>query len=115
MPASCSRASPEQALSPSASTAFARKPPTLLLVRLTAMAVIAPLVVRAGLPRLQRWLEPSGPRAGANPSDIEFVGGQYGKWVDSIIARGQPLVRPGCLTRGVTLYYALRSYGVDVA
>jgi hypothetical protein len=79
------------------------------------MAVIAPLVVRAGLPRLQRWLEPSGPRAGANPSDIEFVGGQYGKWVDSIIARGQPLVRPGCLTRGVTLYYALRSHGVDVA
>jgi hypothetical protein len=79
------------------------------------MAVIAPLVVRAGLPRLQRWLEPSGSRAGAKPSDIEFVGGQYGKWVDSIIARGQPLVRPGCLTRGVTLYYALRLHGVDVA
>jgi Transglutaminase-like superfamily len=103
-------------LSPSASTAvFTSKPPTLLLVRLTAMAVVAPLLVRAGLPRLQRWLEPSPSRGAAVPTDIEFVGDQYGRWVDSIVARGQPVVRPGCLTRGVTLYYALRRRGVDVA
>jgi hypothetical protein len=35
--------------------------------------------------------------------------------VDAIIRRGQPLVRPGCLTRGVTLYYALRREGIDLA
>ena len=38
-----------------------------------------------------------------------------GAWVDAIIRRGQPLVRPGCLTRGVTLYYALRRAGDDVS
>ena len=38
-----------------------------------------------------------------------------GIWVDAVIRRGQPLVRPGCLTRGVTLYYALRRAGDDVS
>lgn len=79
------------------------------------MAVLAPLLMRAGLPRLQRWLEPSRSRRVSITSDIDFVGGQYGKWVDSIITRAKPVVRPGCLTRGVTLYYALRRHGVDVA
>ena len=37
------------------------------------------------------------------------------RWVDAIIRRGHPIVRPGCLTRGVTLYYALRRAGDDVA
>jgi len=36
-------------------------------------------------------------------------------WVDAIIRRGRPVVRPGCLTRGVTLYYALRREGDDVS
>ena len=31
------------------------------------------------------------------------------------IRRGRPVVRPGCLTRGVTLYYGLRREGLDVA
>ena len=43
------------------------------------------------------------------------VAAQYGRWVDSIIRRGQPLVRSGCLTRGIALYYALRRTGIDVA
>jgi hypothetical protein len=43
------------------------------------------------------------------------VAEQYGRWVDAIIRRGHPLVRPGCLTRGITLYYALRRVGLDVA
>ena len=102
-------------MSPSFSTAvFTRKPPLPLLIRLTMVAASAPLLVRGGLPRLQRWLEPSHSRA-VVPDDVGMVGGQYGKWVDSIIVRGRPLVRPGCLTRGVTLYYALRRHGVDVA
>jgi Transglutaminase-like superfamily len=81
---------------------------------LTAVAVSAPLLVRAGLPQLQRWLEPSQPLS-AVPGDVGLVGDQYARWVDRIIVRGRPLVRPGCLTRGVTLYYALRRHGVDVA
>jgi hypothetical protein len=39
---------------------------------------------------------------------------QLARWVDAIIRRGHPVVRPGCLTRGVTLYYALRRCGVPV-
>ncbi len=72
-------------------------------------------MVRAGLPRLQRWLEPRAPSTTRPPADTEQLSGQYAKWVDSIITRGQPLVRPGCLTRGVSLYYALRREGMDVA
>jgi hypothetical protein len=31
-----------------------------------------------------------------------------------MLQAGRPLVRRGCLTRGVTLYYCLRRAGVDV-
>jgi hypothetical protein len=34
--------------------------------------------------------------------------------VDLAMRVGRPLVRPGCLTRGITLYRTLRSAGVDV-
>jgi hypothetical protein len=94
---------------------YVRRPPAPLLARLAAVAVAAPLMVRAGLPRLQRWLEPRSSSTRPTPGDAEQLSGQYGKWVDSIITRGQPLVRPGCLTRGVSLYYALRREGMDVA
>jgi hypothetical protein len=101
-----------------------RTPPAPLLIRLIAVAVAAPLLVRSGLPRLQRWLEPGPTSAGhrpadpgdtRSPGDTEAVTEQYGRWANSIIRRGQPVVRPGCLTRGVTLYYGLRREGLDVA
>ena len=92
-----------------------RKPPPLLLVRLATMAVVAPWLVRAGLPRLQRWIEPRRPPPAPDPPATERIEDQLATWVDAIIRRGQPLVRPGCLTRGVTLYYALRREGDDVA
>jgi hypothetical protein len=77
------------------------------------VAVAVPLVMRAGLPRAQRWLEPRRtPQAAATPDDSV---GQYGRWVDGIIRRGGPVVRSGCLTRGVTGYYGLRHAGVDVS
>jgi hypothetical protein len=79
------------------------------------MAVAAPWMVRAGLPRLQRWLEPGRPPRAIQPDVSGHVENQMAVWVDAIIRRGHPLVRPGCLTRGVTLYYALRREGDDVA
>jgi Transglutaminase-like superfamily len=95
--------------------ALTRRPPPLLLFRLAVVAMATPLLMRAGLPRLHRWIEP-----GQKPTPIDsYESGpledQMGRWVDSIIRRGQPLVRPGCLTRGVTLYYALRRAGDDVS
>jgi hypothetical protein len=82
---------------------------------LAVVAVAAPLLVRAGLPRLQRWIEPGRRPTPIDPHEAEPLEDQLGRWVDSVIRRGQPLVRPGCLTRGVTLYYALRRAGDDVS
>jgi Transglutaminase-like superfamily len=79
------------------------------------MAVAAPYLVRAGLPRLHRWLEPGRRVPPLDPADRGPLEEQMGAWVDAIIRRGHPLVRPGCLTRGVTLYYALRRAGDEVS
>ena len=94
-----------------------RRPPLRLLVELTGVALAAKPMVRAGLVRLQRWTEPSSvhSRRLVDDDDPDLVTAQLGRWVDSIMRRGRPVVRPGCQTRGVTLYYALRRQGLDVA
>ncbi len=84
-------------------------------MRLAAVAAAAPFLARAGLPGLQRWLEPGRTPAPIDPADSVRIEDQMGAWVDGIIRRGHPLVRPGCLTRGVTLYYALRRAGDDIS
>ncbi len=96
-------------------TSVGRWPPPLLFLRLAAVAVVAPHLVRAGLPRLQRWLEPARTPRPIDPVDSIRIEDQMAAWVDGIIRRGHPFVRRGCLTRGVTLYYALRRTGDDVA
>jgi hypothetical protein len=78
------------------------------------VAVSVPLLMRADLPTVQRRLEPRRVRT-ADPAAEPGLVAQYGRWVDGIIRRGGPLVRPGCLTRGVTAYYGLRRCGVGVA
>jgi len=85
-------------------------------VAAAGVAVAAPLLARLDLQRLQRWLEPAARRSPrAFPVDpgreIEAVG----RWVDRLIRWGKPLVRPGCLTRGITGYYLLRRVGLDVS
>jgi hypothetical protein len=45
---------------------------------------------------------------------VDQLAAQFGRWVDAVIRRGHPVVGPGCLTRGVTLYDALRRVGLDV-
>lgn len=107
--------SPRRALSSrSSAPAFARTPPPLLLARLASVATTTRLLFQAGLPRLQQWFEPRR-SCEFGPGPVEHTVGQYGKWVDSIIGRGQPVVRRGCLTRGVTLYYGLRRVGINVS
>jgi Transglutaminase-like superfamily len=82
--------------------------------RLVAVAVTAPLLSRAGLTRLQRLLEPRGRHRRAPGGDPRQVLAAYGTWVDSLQVRGTPLVRRGCLTRGIALYDGLRRAGLDV-
>jgi hypothetical protein len=68
------------------------------------------------LQRLQRRLEPASRRS---PRTFPVDPGQeieaVGRRVDRLIRWGKPLVRPGCLTRGITGYYLLRRAGVDVS
>ena len=78
------------------------------------MAVSVPLLMRADLPTIQRRLEPRHARP-ADPSTAPALVVQYGRWVDSIIGRGDPLVRNSCLTRGITAYDGLRRCGVEVS
>jgi hypothetical protein len=77
-----------------------------------AVAVAAPLLARLDLQRLQRFLEPSSRSPSADPSHVVEV---IGRRIDRLIRWGKPLVRPGCLTRGITGYYILRRAGLDVA
>jgi hypothetical protein len=73
------------------------------------------MLARLDLQRLQRCLEPSQ-RSSRSPSGhpeqaVEVLGRRVGQ----VIRWGRPLVRPGCLTRGITGYYLLRRAGLDVA
>lgn len=85
------------------------------LLDAAVVAVAVPLLARLDLQRLQRCLEPS-PRFSRPPSlDPGQVVEVLGRQVDQVIRWGKPLVRPGCLTRGITGYYILRRAGLDVA
>jgi hypothetical protein len=77
------------------------------------VALAVPVLMRARMDQVHRIVEP-GPRVPTSTPDPERID-QLGRWVDAIMRRGRPVVRPGCLTRGVTLYYALRREGLEVA
>jgi hypothetical protein len=80
-----------------------------LTLRILAVAAIVPLITRLGLARQARILEPRHePRS--DPARAEWLA----RNVDRILAAGRPVVRPGCLTRGLTHYYFLRRAGADV-
>jgi hypothetical protein len=66
--------------------------------------------MRLKLSLVERLLEP---RRKPPPAELDLA--CLARRVDGLLARGYPLVRSGCLTRGVTLYYVLRRLGVDVA
>jgi hypothetical protein len=84
------------------------------LLGVASVAVAAPLLARLDLPRLQRCLEPSRRSARSPSVDPGQVVEVLGRRVDQVIRWGKPLVRPGCLTRGITGYYSLRRVGLDV-
>jgi len=80
-----------------------------------AVAVAAPLLARLDLQRLQRCLEPSQRSSRSPSAHPEHAVEVLGRRVGQVIRWGRPLVRPGCLTRGITGYYLLRRAGLDVA
>jgi hypothetical protein len=96
------------------SASWPRRPPSaaaiLLAFRIAALAACVPLLMRLPLDRLGRLLEPRRARPQAAPAEVERLVGR----VEHVLAAGRPLLRPGCLTRGVTLYWFLRRAGVPV-
>jgi hypothetical protein len=89
-----------------------RRGDTVLFLESFCVALATPLLMRLPLSRLEALLEwtaaagrPRRPR-----SDPDAVAAT----VLEMLQAGRPLVRTGCLTRGVTLYYSLRRAGVDV-
>ncbi|HVA90766.1 MAG TPA: lasso peptide biosynthesis B2 protein [Chloroflexota bacterium] len=83
----------------------------LLLVHILAVAAAVPTLMRLPLPRVSTLLEPRRPPPGPTPAQEDRIA----RFVLAALAAGRPLVRRGCLTRGVTLYYFLRRAGADVS
>ena len=83
----------------------------LLFARSFGFALVLPLLLRLSLPRLKALLEPGAAPGVVEPDARERIVAS----VQAMLRAGAPLIRPGCLTRGVTLYYFLRRAGVDVA
>jgi hypothetical protein len=81
-----------------------------LVLRILVFAVAVPLLLRLTLPRLARLLEPKARPAPVEPGRVQRIVNA----VDIMLRVGTPLVRAGCLTRGLTLYYFLRRAGLDV-
>jgi hypothetical protein len=82
----------------------------LLLVRVGAFAATVPLLMRLPLPRVAALLaDPPRPRS---PRACEIE--RLDRVVTLAPRVAAPLVRPGCLTRGVTLFWFLRRAGLGV-
>jgi len=81
-----------------------------LFFQILLFAAGVPFLLRLKLSRVQTLLEPRIPLP-ANRERIE----QIIQYVEMAIRAGRPLVREGCLTRGVTRYYFFRRNGQDVS
>lgn len=82
----------------------------LLFARVMTFAAVVPLLMRFPLPRVAGWLDrPPPPR---RPSDREIE--RLARVVRLGPRVAAPIVRPGCLTRGVTLFWFLRRSGLGV-
>jgi Transglutaminase-like superfamily len=80
-----------------------------LIARIVPFAATVPLLMRLPLPRVAALVVRS-PRSSAPPADIERLAALV-----ALAPRvAHPLVRTGCLTRGVTLFWLLRRRGYDV-
>ena len=82
----------------------------LLFARLTAFAAAVPVIMRLPLPRLAALL--SRPPRRVPRSEVEIE--RLARLIELAPQVARPLVRPGCLTRGVTLFWFLRRSGLGV-
>ena len=85
-------------------------PDAFLFIQVLFIAAAVPFLMRLKLSRLKALLEPRIPWSGERDRAEQIA-----EYVELAIRKGRPLVRPGCLTRGVTRYYFLHRDGVDVS
>jgi Transglutaminase-like superfamily len=82
-----------------------------LFLRVFLFAAAVPYLLRLKLSRVAAILEP-----GREPRSVDLDRiRKIAAYVETAIQSGRPLVRAGCLTRGLTRYYFLRRAGVDVS
>jgi Transglutaminase-like superfamily len=84
-----------------------------LLLRAYTLTVAARVVTRLSPRALDRFLLVSG-RLGRETIDDESVD-KIRAAVDHVQLSGWPLVRKGCLSRGLALFWLLRRGGLDVS
>lgn len=84
----------------------------LLFLRVWCFAVTVPLLMRLPLPRLAALLRRDAPSATESPHP--GTAERLNELVALAQRVGHPLVRGGCLTRSVTLYWFLTGAGFDV-
>jgi hypothetical protein len=85
-------------------------PDVFLFFQVVLFAAAVPFLLRLKLSRVETLLEPRAPSSSGGDR-VE----QITEYVEKAIRAGHPLVRPGCLTRGVTRYYFFRRDGLDVS
>jgi Transglutaminase-like superfamily len=85
-------------------------PDVFLFIQVLLFAAAVPFLLRLKLARVETLLQPRFSRpTGQNRME------QITKYVEIAIRKGRPLVRPGCLTQGLTRYYFFRREGLDVS
>ena len=85
-------------------------PDVFLFIQVLLFAASVPLLLRLKLSRVETLLQPKF----ASPADRDRIE-QIAKYVEIAIREGRPLVRQGCLTRGLTRYYFFRREGLNVS
>ncbi len=88
-----------------------RRGDSALALRSLCVALAVPALMRLPLARLDALLEWAASSAESSSIDPESIAST----VLQVLNVGWPLIRSGCLTRGLTLYYCLRRAGVPVA
>jgi len=82
----------------------------VLFFQILLIAAAVPFLLRLKLSRVGALLEPKNP----SPAELDRVE-QITVYVEKAMRQCRLLVRPGCLTRGVTRYYFFRRDAMDVS
>lgn len=82
-----------------------------LFIRIFLFAAAVPFLMRLKLARVAGLLEPHTAPQPVDPDHLKRIAA----YVETAIRYGKPLVRSGCLTRGLTRYHFFRRAGLDVS